>query len=598
MPLTDLLRDVQLALETSAVSEAEWLITLLRRRGELDSQNLFFLDLRLLAASGRWSEIVQHPRIDDALNARRPVAVTAMLFEALDAVFLAGPAAAKDASEALSVYRARIAEQFVQLVRSGPDINTTPALQVSLLAAVANGATRAGVLDVAKRADASARPWFETIAQLAPESAPVAQDETAEADRVQLARDALYSGDDRHALELLEDQAPEPQIVELLVAAAIGADSLASAQIVASKFAELHVDDQAKVRNQPLLTAPLEKLLSLAGDGQSVHSWSQWIARLNADRAFKAPLEVAERGAVEWPTKEPTTHAEAGALAAALTGVREQAGGTLERALPHLLAYLARRPQPDDIALPVHRAILEVLAYGDSRSRTVREAASTVLTRLLDAGPAAAAYEEELGLVENIWDDARAASTLGWLADVLVAVVHYPCPSPAARAALIRRALADAVTLRDADPFVRDLLLTLATDPVLDDAFAAEVEAINQASDIPDGTTSSEGFDPGPRVVGIYSLSEPSARRAKTVLEGRFPTLDIQLNHEHDDSERLRGLARRADIMAVVIASAKHAATDAIRRHCASDTLLEVGTAGSTGLIRAVVGRLQELVAA
>ncbi len=49
--------------------------------------------------------------------------------------------------------------------------------------------------------------------------------------------------------------------------------------------------------------------------------------------------------------------------------------------------------------------------------------------------------------------------------------------------------------------------------------------------------------------------------------------------------------------MAVVIASAKHAATDAIRRVVDDDALLEVGSAGSTGLVRAVLGRLDELAA-
>jgi hypothetical protein len=601
MPLPDLLRDVELALQTSAVSEAEWLIDVLRQRGELSSQNLLFLELRLLASSGRWGEVLQHPRLDDVLNAHRPVGVTSMLFEALDVGFLAAPAATCDADEALRVYQGRIARRFAPLIERGPDIATAAALQVRVLAAVDEGATRGAVLTLFERADAAARPWLETIARLVPElpaTVPESPPSAVPADPVPLAREALYVGDHRRVLDLLAEAALGPQVIELLVGAAVGVGSLASARTVAERFNELEPNDQVALRNLPLLAAPLEHLLALGGDGAAVESWGQWLARLNAEAPFEAALEVAKLGAAEWTAAEPATHAEANALAGALTRVPEHAKATLERALPSLLAYLDRRTQPDEVALPVHQAILEVLAYGDSRSRTVREAALVVLGRLLEGTPSAEEYQEQLGLIEYIWDGVRAASTLGWLVDVLVAVVHHPCRLPDARDALIRRALADAVTLRDVDSFVLDLLVVLVTDSVLEKAFSAEATAIARAEPSLEGTSESAvTLDPGSRIIGIYSLSEPAARRAKAVLARRFPSLEIQLNHEHDDSDRLRSLARRADVMAVVIASAKHAATEAIRRHCAADALLEVGTAGSTGLIRAVVGRLQELAA-
>jgi hypothetical protein len=601
LPLPDLLRDVDLALQTSAVGEAERLIALLRRRGELSSQNLLFLELRLLASSGRWGEVLQHPRLDDVLHAHRPAGVTSMLFEALDARLLAAPAAAGDAADALRVYRERVANRFASLLESGPEITTPAALQVRLLAAVASGMTRDKTLALSELADAAARPWLETIARLAPEPAATTPSlpHGAAPDPVQLARDAAFAGDNRRVLELLADAPPSPQSVELLVGAAVSVRSLTAARTVAGAFDALTPDDQHALHNLPLLTVALEQILALGEESEAVQSWRQWLTRLSADAPFDAALEVAELGAAEWPAAEPSTHAEANDLAMALTSVPEHASATLERALPQLLAYLERRTQPDDLALPIHTAILEVLAYGDSRSRAVREAAVAVLGHLLEATPSAREYEEQLGLIEHIWDDVRATSTLSWLADILVALVHYPCPSPQARAALIRRALTDAVTLREVDPFVLDLLRLLATDPVLDGAFSAEAEALPQALAAAGGeATSVSAFNPGPLIIGIYSLSEPAARRAKAVLAGRFPSLDIQLNHELDDSQRLRGLAHRADVMAVVIASAKHAATEAIRRNCRDDALLEVGTAGSTGLIRAVLGRLQELAAA
>jgi hypothetical protein len=265
--------------------------------------------------------------------------------------------------------------------------------------------------------------------------------------------------------------------------------------------------------------------------------------------------------------------------------------------LPHLLAYLDRRTPPDDLALPVLAAILEVLAYGESRTRAVRETVLSVLDRLLLGTTETAVYDDLIDSVELVWDDVRAPRTLAWLADVLALFLAHPCPSPERREALMRRALSDAATMRAVDHAVVDLLRVLASDPLLEGAFAAEVDALlGEAEGTRDPGPAQ--IDPGPLTIGIYTLRPAAAHQAIAVLGERYPSLEFELNHEKDDSDRLRGFAGRADIVAVVIASAKHAATAAIRRHCRPEALLEVGTAGSTGLVRAIVGRLEELVAA
>jgi hypothetical protein len=219
-----------------------------------------------------------------------------------------------------------------------------------------------------------------------------------------------------------------------------------------------------------------------------------------------------------------------------------------------------------------------------------------ILERLLEGTASPDAYEDYVRLVSAIWDDVRSPTTLGWLVEATDALVRHPCPLPAARASLISRAISEAHTLRDVDQVAVDVLRVVATDPVLEDAFADEVASLPRLEAERDVEVSDR--DLGPLVVGIYTLSEPAAHRAKAVLDRRFPHLDIELNHEHDDSTRLRALAKRADVMAVVIASAKHAATESIKRSCRPEALLSVGTSGSTGLTRALLGRLSELAAA
>ena len=144
-PLEDLLRDIELALQASALDEAQRLIALLRRRGELSSQNLLFLELRLLAASGAWGEVIQHPLLDDVLSSHRPTGVSSMLFEAVDEWFVDRFVKSSDPEGALQVFGERVADRFRLLFESAGQDLTRSALRVTALAAVTRGASREDV---------------------------------------------------------------------------------------------------------------------------------------------------------------------------------------------------------------------------------------------------------------------------------------------------------------------------------------------------------------------------------------------------------------------------------------------------------------------
>jgi hypothetical protein len=604
-PLSEVLRDVELALQTSAVAEAARLLTLLRTRGELSSQNLLFMELRLLAASGRWTEVLRHPRLDDVLSSRRPIHVTTMLADALDEVYFAKLAAAGDAREAIRIYRDSVRSRFATLLTSGPELDSVQAVQLRLFEAICSGAPLEEARELSAAASADERGWLKQIADLAATVKPIVSDVRPIGDLAELvaaAREAAYASDYRQVMTLLADSPPTLETAELQIGAAVAIRSLKSARQVAQAVNQLSLEEQETLLKLPLSGPALRQLLALGGDGEAIGSWAQWFSRLNSDPPWEAALEIAELGSAEWPAVEPEDRAAGRGLATALTDVPDLARVKLERALPHLLAYLDRRSSSDDAAAPVYSAILEVLAYGDSRSRAVREAAIVVLARILSTAPATDTYEEVLLLIEHFWDSGlRAPKALNWWVDVLVILVDYPCSAPEARAALVQGALADAAAWRGTDRIDVEMLVLVAADPAFGSRFAAEIEVLS-AQVVTDGPTEAEAAtqrrDLAGLRVGIYTLTERVGIRAKTILNRRFPNMSVELNHEHDGSDRLRGLSRRADVMAVVIASAQHAATDAIRRSCRADALLEVGTEGSTGLVRAILERLDELAAA
>jgi len=591
--LPDLLRDTELALRAPDLDEAERLIAALTARGELSSQNLLFLRLRLEGAAERWYEILGHPRLEDVLNARRPSAVTAMLFEAA-ATILEAPRAATDPEEALDRYRRRVVPLFAPLLRSSPDLTSPEALEIRLLAIVDGGGTRESIDAILAAADPTDRPWFDSLAALttpppaSPAHTPSSSGEPD--DPTAAARAALYAGDFREVLALLDGTA-SAEAIDLMARAAAGVGSLDAARVVATAHARLSAAEVTALETVPGLAATLDEVLARGRGSEDVSTWVAWFERLGGEEEFDAALDVAERGALEWPAGEPADAAAADALARAVVDAPVRVSTTVERAMPFLLRYLDRRSSQDDLAIPVYLAVLERIAYGSSRTGAMRETVISVLPELLAGIPQAGAYDELVALLEFIWADLRSAAVLGWLADALALLLYFPCPRPEARLRLLRKAIADAATLPEVDFVVRNLLRELAGNPILDGALDDEVASMLPESEV----AVEEDFDPGSLTVGIYSLSPASSQRARETLGKLYPSLTIELNAELDGSAKMRGLAERADVMAVVIASAKHAATDAIRAACPPRNLLEVGTAGSTGLIQAIRGRLEDL---
>ena len=582
-PVVRVLADFELALQAGATDEGAALLEVLRGRGELSSENLLFLELRLIGAAGRFRDLLQHPRLSQVLAGRRPSRVTALLFEALHAVYLAEPVRRADAQEALRVFRERVRPRFDPLLRSRGPLDSIAAVEALLLAAADDGRSsdeRAALLAVVGDASEADKNWLTALAAL---ERPVGREPLA-ADPMSVAEDLLLEGRFDDVLTALRAVEPSSASVLILLQAAVELDTLDSARAVSTAFGRLDPDAQGGLRARRLWAGHLERLLALGHCGTEVTTWTGWLIALAATD-FPEAIEVAVRGALEWDPAQPSSQGEAAVLAGRLADVPDTRRDVLQQAIPHLLTFMDRSARPAEVRGPVDHGIFEILVYGDPGSRSVQETLLIVLDRLLAAGPAPADYAELIGGVDATWDAIRSARTLDWLLDAVGLLADHPCPDQDARARLFREAVGKALRRRRPDSVVLDVLSALAADLDLEDAVApllerAAIAAADTQAEPPSGAV--------PRRIGIYTLTESAAHRACSLLERRYPGVKVELNHEHDASALLDGFVGRADVVVMVIASAKHSATNAIRRVCAPNQLIEVGSRGSTAIVRAV----------
>jgi hypothetical protein len=95
-------------------------------------------------------------------------------------------------------------------------------------------------------------------------------------------------------------------------------------------------------------------------------------------------------------------------------------------------------------------------------------------------------------------------------------------------------------------------------------------------------------------LIGIYSLEESAAARARAALQVAYPGVRVALDSSHVATASLRRLAQTADHMVIATRAAKHAATLEIEYILNTRRLTPVYPAGkgATSILRALRVRL------
>ncbi len=599
------LRDFYTALRVGDRSTAEKELQYLRNQNRLDTLNLLFLRVQMLAELQGWNELLRLPELPDLLQVRRPFAVTQAVIQAIYQVELSRFETMNAARSAAAYFQEAILPNYGILFTNRAGSRVAGVVKSFMLLAVAsespNPALRDELLTVPGLSEADQR-YMQNLAKLLPSTTPPMSQLAPLEEAVQAAEIGNYD----RVLALLQAHSPSLQSVRLLLEAAYELQTLEVEWVALQAFDQLSNEEQGAVqasrRNRTFLEALIGKAKTTTNTtADSVPTnWLEWLSILDQNPAWERAVYSARQGAQEWDV----THLldEPGAIAQFLSlqnSVAAKAQETLQDAFPHLLNSFQKDPNfPRREFLPIYTAILDTLVFGIVPTGAGEQhftLFNELVTILLTLGVNSQQYPNLLDYALELWSYYQAPNTVDWGLDVVNIFVVHPCADRDKRSQLLFK-VADSI--RDftnrLDEVQWSIFRSLATDLKLEASFS---DLLIQKSETEEANQTSQNIFQKlkNKAVLIYTLTEPVAQRVKSFLENACGGITVHLSHDKGGSDRLRQWVRNDELVVMVTASAKHAATGFIEEHRQDLPLLRVNSKGSASLLREIQRYLEQM---
>jgi hypothetical protein len=562
--------------------EAEEALEDLRQLG-FGTINVRFMELELRSRFDGPASVLDHPQLNDLLRIKRPALVTDLLAQAIDRVHLR-PTPDLDLES--------VRGNFDQL----------PPVQQQLLTSPGQIRSSSGLLLLALRYSDLGEDPATLVAQVVAdierddhtgqiinglgaqfETTTTREDSTTDINC--LLRELLSRGAYDEVLKVAEDADPVFEVVQSVLLAAAGLDSLDAARKALDVLAR--ASDEVRERMSELQSAAVKALQELTRESAPrplVGDWNDYFENLTDNPDWSTALEVAERGASEWPLVPFINDAECvdSLCSHILTGGDS---AVFARTIPFLLGWLSRVPEQDHSAVtPVEEALVAHLSLSDATQPGL-DLVGQLAERLVTFGLDETQFEELVAQLEYRWSISKAPRTVAWATDLIELTTDNPCPDRA-RATVFHSGLFQSFNdfFSRLERPVRRHIVALAEELGLGELLPDE------------GTEEDAPVDVRGYKVGLYSLTETALRRAKETLMGAWPGLDVVTSSDMHATRELTNLARTATLMVVGIGSAKHSATDCIGDNRPSDKpTRKVSGKGSMAFVREVEEWLQEV---
>ncbi|ANI32656.1 hypothetical protein AA098_03720 [Pseudomonas sp. JY-Q] len=558
-PVGRILRDFFAACQSRDGSKASHFFDELKTTGNFSQRNLISLELQAWEAERRWSDILGHPRLVDMLGGRMPAQLVRVLLRAIGNLGgdrLLEPAAFGE----LPLERIRLLCQPISpLFANRPPLETRECF-ASDWKLWAIGAGALGFSDGLDGLPDFVDPaWIRGLHDWAnlPTKTPVAPTIAPIPSLLKVGSPQTFN-DLRLVLEGSLSASME-ELREIWVAVQEAPEELKN---------ELYV--------YPRLQSVWQGICHLF-DGSRELGWKGWLERLKeASTDPDALIHELQEESQSWSI-ESFSEAQLGQC---LHGDASTAL-LLRDSLPLLLDWLDRR----QILCSGHFWLewLELLALDDLVNPSDVQLAGQIVQRFMSR-PSHIGDRTRLGeALELLWEKGGSVSAYSEMLEIVELLLDETQPG--------QQELQKLWLVLQGFALSRWTRLELA-QRFLTKSLAREIFGeSNEASYPPLAAEEGDAdFDVqtrklSGRLLAIYSLTEGAARRAKTVLEGMFEGLRVELNHDHTATPALQNLAKKANYFLFVAGSAKHQAFYPVSR-IRQDLIYPLGK-GASSIIEA-----------
>lgn len=590
-PMGVVYADFEWALSIGDAPRARLLLGELQHFGLLSEENRVYLSFRCDAAEGDFGAILRNPSASDVAQMRRPRLITELLLEAVYFEIIE-PNSQHDREEVIKILSNPKIAAFASLSVDGEASTKWWVLLADVLLGYATGVERSHSL----RRLHTLYGHIEVVSQFCPIQQHVPK--VVQTDQIS----------DKSSVVGLINEFRFAEALRVLAATSVDAEVMRLMAICAREVGTPDAIDQFA----QCLRSNEESALSLVTDGKISEELANWISGI---QVVDAPLP---KSGVEWLTLVRDGHERSVLmhyleeygddwelnipdqsqilLAAELIEemlLDEERMSIVRNGLPFLHRQFAIYGVPERAALLA--ATLNSIALSIDLSETDRTVLLSIADDLFEL-PRDSVYRKDVFReLQSVWNRIQGSRNISWALDAIFLVRSVATVEDLEAWNLMTSLISGITSLPEASiDRAHETAVRIAADLVGigDDAVDRLFPIVQDTgTKIPEMAELIEG-----KKIGLYCLDERASRRIRERLLDIQPNCEVVLRHDLQCTPELASLAENADLMVILTASAKHAASACIASHLNGTRQIRVHSIGVASVLTGIEKELTDLI--
>jgi hypothetical protein len=584
-PFREIRRDFDYALIAGNANRATELLEELCDTGRINAELRKFLEIRFLSGLGRQDELANNQAlITSVMDLSLPPQTIADIVEALyDRHIL--PIETSDPVSIRDVFNKCIARRFGAVFKERKGIRVPKVLRSFLLyesvQSEYNSSRCESIISAFPDAVEGKRLADLWLSHFITPSDPVEV-----VDLQGQVRQAIYDEDYLVAVDLCFQELSTPWVYSALLRCAAELESEDLTKRVLGNLTEDRIQLLNDKDNKRL--KQLQESLTVESAEPLPSNWVEWAKWVSSEQYKTSPILVLQECVLQWDIdaylKDPS---QCEILAQIIGNSSNKQEEVFKSAFPYIIDFfIEKQSRPDKKFAELYASLIKVIAWGGATSADELEIASLLVQTLLECGLNHSVYCDCLEDLIEIVNANNSIIHLDWALNLAETLIIYP-----AQDIELRLRLFIAITnvarsvFRRMTGTQRGILTLLARDygcfDLLDFLATADQEEISE-----DINTKFSG------TIGIYTLTEGAAKRAKEYLGSILPNARIEINGDSVATEKLTALARNADLFVFAWKSSKHQAYYCVKEARKGQNIILPPGKGAASIVRSVLDGL------